>query len=67
MTHRPYRDGDCGQLGVSFEWCDALRQYIQVTFTEKPISCYNIAGANIKVANLVNYKCHPSDEYTFKI
>ena len=59
MTHPPHRDGDGDDMGVSFKWYDALRQNIQVTFTERPISCYTIASATIKVANLVNYKCNP--------
>ena len=31
-----------------------MRQYIQVIFTE--------TGATIRVANLVNYKCHPEED-----
>ena len=36
-----------------------MRQYIQVVFTERVISCYTLAGVTIQVANLVNYNCHP--------
>ena len=43
MTHPPHRisaSGDGNELGGSFSCCDPMRQYIQVIFSKRAISCY---------------------------
>ena len=39
-----------------------MRQYLQVIFTDRAISCYTLAGATIHIAKLVNYNCHPLED-----
>ena len=41
-----------------------IRQYIQLLFTERAISCYTIAGAAIEVTNFVNYICQDDGKIT---
>ena len=40
-----------------------MRQYIQVPFTERAISCYT----TIHVVNLVNYICHGNNNKYHKV
>ena len=60
MAHPPdgQSHGDGYELGVSFQCCDTdtMRQYTQVTFTERAISCYHTGCKLSLLSNHVTTK-----------